>query len=229
MALVMLVCLSGHSGAGKSPLLNAVARHYPHIYRAVMYTSRPPRRGEIHGQDYYFASRSAIKDLPHKSFLVGEVHSMVQALDLDQLELDLRTRDAVVVDIFDRFRPELIERMRSRLGNDCKFSSVCLTAVDPVEVLALPEAERVPFISKQVRGILERRGKNLEADIQERSSSAAREVLDAILPSAQTPCDLVIHSSPEGPEGRDDWTRTDRPIGRAHDALAQFVNFISDV
>ncbi|MBM3798239.1 MAG: hypothetical protein FJW31_30330 [Acidobacteria bacterium] len=53
-----LLRLSGHSGAGKSRLIRALPRLGMKCPRAVIYTSRPPRPGEVHGVDYYFLSSS---------------------------------------------------------------------------------------------------------------------------------------------------------------------------
>ena len=51
----VLFVLSAPSGAGKTTLCSAL-RHKPDFVYAVSCTTRPPRPGEIEGEDYYFLS-----------------------------------------------------------------------------------------------------------------------------------------------------------------------------
>lgn len=52
-----LLIISGPSGAGKSTVLRAVMQYRSDMFFSVSATTRPPRQGERHGQDYYFLSR----------------------------------------------------------------------------------------------------------------------------------------------------------------------------
>jgi guanylate kinase len=54
-----IVVLSGPSGVGKSTLAQAVIASTPGIMRSVTYTTRPPRSGEVDGDDYHFISPEA--------------------------------------------------------------------------------------------------------------------------------------------------------------------------
>jgi len=50
-----VVVLSGPSGSGKSTLVNRLIRESPvRLYKAISATTRPPRAGEVNGEDYYF-------------------------------------------------------------------------------------------------------------------------------------------------------------------------------
>jgi guanylate kinase len=51
--------LSAPSGAGKSTLALAVTASVPGLVRAVTYTTRTPRPGEVDGRDYHFISHAA--------------------------------------------------------------------------------------------------------------------------------------------------------------------------
>lgn len=49
-----LFIVSAPSGAGKTTLCNAVRRQYPDLAYSVSYTTRPPRKEEQQGRDYFF-------------------------------------------------------------------------------------------------------------------------------------------------------------------------------
>ncbi len=52
----MLLVLSSPSGAGKSTLAKMLIDSDPNISMSVSVTTRPPRPGEVDGQDYHFVS-----------------------------------------------------------------------------------------------------------------------------------------------------------------------------
>jgi guanylate kinase len=53
---VHLTVLSGPSGVGKSTVVARLRQEQPQIWQSVSVTTRPPRPGEAHGREYYFAS-----------------------------------------------------------------------------------------------------------------------------------------------------------------------------
>lgn len=53
-----LVVLTGPSGVGKGTLLKALLQNHPEIYLSISATTREPRTGEVHGQNYYFLTRA---------------------------------------------------------------------------------------------------------------------------------------------------------------------------
>lgn len=52
----LLIVLSAPSGAGKTTLCHNLLAVDAQVARAITCTTRPPRRGEEHGRDYYFLS-----------------------------------------------------------------------------------------------------------------------------------------------------------------------------
>ncbi|MBV8074736.1 MAG: guanylate kinase, partial [Candidatus Eremiobacteraeota bacterium] len=54
----MLFVVSGPSGAGKDTLVAELRKRYERMRYSVSATTRGPRPGEEHGQDYFFLTRS---------------------------------------------------------------------------------------------------------------------------------------------------------------------------
>jgi len=227
---MMLLRLSGHSGAGKSRLTAALPKYGISCPRAILYTSRQAREGEVHGRDYYFLSRGAIAVLPKNDFLVGPVRDMLQAADLSQLEADLKANNLVLVEIFHGLWPELEIRIRERLGDRLRTASVFVTAVDPDLLRKMPDDKtRAEYIQGEVVKILRWRNKDTPNKIQSRARSAVDEILSAMGPDGINLYDKMFYSAPEGPDGQDEWTRESQPIGRAKQVLMEFIEFVKSV
>ena len=52
-----LICVSAPSGSGKTTLCKAIRELRPDLVWSVSCTTRAPRNGEIHGEDYYFKTK----------------------------------------------------------------------------------------------------------------------------------------------------------------------------
>jgi guanylate kinase len=62
----LLIILSSPSGAGKSTLAKRLRAWDDTLRFSVSATTRPPRDGEVDGQDYYFVSHDAFDDIVAK-------------------------------------------------------------------------------------------------------------------------------------------------------------------
>ncbi|MQA86880.1 MAG: guanylate kinase [Streptosporangiales bacterium] len=51
----LFTVLSGPSGVGKSTVVAELRRSHPEVWLSVSVTTRPPRPGEVHGVEYFFA------------------------------------------------------------------------------------------------------------------------------------------------------------------------------
>jgi hypothetical protein len=223
---MMLLRLSGHSGAGKTRLINALPQFGISCPKVLRYTSRPARKDEVHGQDYYFLSRSLIESLPEKDFLVGPVRNMIQAFDLKQLEIDLKRFDLVLIEIYPTLWLKLLERLEQRFGEQLIAASVFMTAVDPDYLKNLPDIKtKSGYITHEVQKILLLRNKDDIIDIQIRARAAAAEILDALSPEGAKMYSRILYSAPEGPDGEDDWTRETMPVGQAKAVMEEFIAF----
>jgi len=226
---MLLVRLSGHSGAGKSRLTAALPRYGITCPLVVRYTSRLARSAEQHGVDYYFLSRAAITALPSADFYVGPVREMLQAVDLSQLEIDLRSSNVVMVEIFPELWPGLLRRLEERMGCAVPNTSVFMTAVHRKTILDLPEQSRGLFIQSEVERILSWRSKDAPDKVRIRAKSAVDEILTAISPEGSRHYARIFDSAPEGPDGEDEWTVEAEPVGDARRVLDEFIAFYTSV
>jgi hypothetical protein len=223
---MILLRLSGHSGAGKTRLINLLPQYGINCKKVIRYTSRLPRVGETPGDDFFFKSREYIESLPEKDFLVGPVRNIVQAFDLRQIEEDLRKNDSVLVEIYPGLWPALISRLEERMQQKITTASVFMTAADPAMIRKFrKKTEKAGYISSEVYKILINRNKDNLEDIKVRAQAAQEEILGTLSPEGRKMYDKIIHSAPEGPDGEDDWTREERPVGQAKIALEEFIAF----
>lgn len=65
--------VSGASGSGKTTLVRALQANDPALRFSVSYTTRQPRPGEVHGQDYFFVSTEEFLKLINDGSLVEHV------------------------------------------------------------------------------------------------------------------------------------------------------------
>lgn len=223
---MLLIRLSGHSGAGKSRLIAALPSRKINCPRAILYTSRPAREGECHGREYYFLSSSAIDALPDETFFKGRVREMIQAVDLKQLAMDLWSSDVVMIEIHHSLWLRLLERLQQYMQRDIPNRSVFMTAVHTGEIAMLPtEEEKATFIRTRVAEILTKRKKDKPDKVVSRAKDAVKEVLEAIGPRGRDVYAKVFDSAPEGPDHEDDWTKGSAPVGDAAVMLDAFIAF----
>lgn len=67
-----LFVLSAPSGAGKTTLVNELIKKLPslNINRVITYTTKNPRKGEIHGVDYHFINEEEFKTKIQQGFFL---------------------------------------------------------------------------------------------------------------------------------------------------------------
>lgn len=59
----LLIVISGPSGVGKDAVLKSLQKRQLGLHFVVTMTSRAPRNGEVHGEDYFFVSREKFEAL----------------------------------------------------------------------------------------------------------------------------------------------------------------------
>jgi len=227
---MLLLRLSGHSCAGKTRLVNALPLYGINCQKVIRYTSREPRPEEIEGEDYCFRSREFIESLPEKDFLVGPVRNMLQAFDLDKLAKDLASNDLVLIEIYPALWPKLIARLEDRIKEPVTTASVFMSAVNPAVIEEFKDdKEKAGYITSEVYKMLLFRNKDILEDMKIRAHAAASEILGALSPEGQKQYAKIIYSSPEGPDGEDDWTRKVMPMGQAKAAIEEYISYFDSI
>ena len=68
-----LIVLSGPSGVGKGTVLKKLLKDYTDIEYSISATTRPARKGEIDGKDYFFLSlEEFFQKVDNNQFIEGQ-------------------------------------------------------------------------------------------------------------------------------------------------------------
>ena len=96
-----LIILSGPSGAGKSTLCKRLFKKINNYYFSVSTTTRDPRNGEKHGDDYYFISKEEFeKSIENKEFLEwAKVHGNYYGTSKVHIDKALSQNKLTILDI----------------------------------------------------------------------------------------------------------------------------------
>lgn len=97
----LVVVLCGPSGAGKSTLVARLQASLADVRFSVSYTTRPMRRGEVHGDDYYFVEPSQFAELVEQGAFLehATVHENSYGTHRGQVEGFAAEGALVVLDI----------------------------------------------------------------------------------------------------------------------------------
>ncbi len=136
-----LIVLSGPSGAGKNSVMNAVFPTIPNLKYSVSVTTRPPRKGEVEGVDYFFRTEEQFDELIRedklleyatfvgyrygtpKDFVYEEIekgNTVIMDIDIQGAsQIRQKMPEAVFVFLLPPTREELERRLRLR-GSDGK-------------------------------------------------------------------------------------------------------------
>jgi len=96
-----LFVFSAPSGAGKTTLVRRVMREHPNIAFSISYTTRPQRKGEVDGRDYYFLDRAAFEQMRDAGEFLehAEVFANYYGTGRDQVESLRRAGRDVLLEI----------------------------------------------------------------------------------------------------------------------------------
>jgi guanylate kinase len=130
----LFIVVSAPSGTGKSSLCKAVLGMCPELHFSVSFTTRPPRRGEVNGKDYFFISEEAFRErirqgefiewVENFGYFYGTSEKTIKAILAEgyDLILDVESRGAKALKnkypdgIFVFILPPSMSVLRSRLS-----------------------------------------------------------------------------------------------------------------
>jgi len=98
----LLVVISAPSGAGKTSIIDGILEKNKHDYQySVSATSRPPRKGEINGIDYYFITEEEFKrKIENNEFIEwAQVHNYYYGTLREKVETLLAKHHVIILDL----------------------------------------------------------------------------------------------------------------------------------
>jgi guanylate kinase len=153
-----LFLVSGPSGAGKSTLVKETLGRLENISYSVSHTSRPPRGGEIDGQDYFFISPEEFKSRISKGQWLewAEVHGNYYGTSETFVKDNLKKGQSILLEI-------------DVQGTE----QVMASELNPVSIFIMPPSFEVLTQRLRSRGtdsadVIEKRLKNAKAEIARR-------------------------------------------------------------
>ncbi len=107
-----LFIISAPSGAGKSTLCRAVLDHFSNLLYSISHTTRPPRKGEHNGVDYYFIPKDEFeKGITHRQWAEwAEVHGNYYGTSAKFLDRELSAGRDILLDIDVQGMRQILER-----------------------------------------------------------------------------------------------------------------------
>jgi guanylate kinase len=96
-----LIVVSAPSGAGKTTLCQHLLSEVPGLILSISSTTRPPRRGEQNGKDYFFISKEEFKKQIEQGKFIewAEVHGNYYGTSTEVIDEALRSKKSVLLDI----------------------------------------------------------------------------------------------------------------------------------
>jgi guanylate kinase len=151
--------VSAPSGAGKTTLVERI-RQTPNLFYSVSCTTRPPRAGEIDGQDYRFLSDKDFRERAERGDFLehAQVHSDCYGTLREPVVTNLRNGKDVLIDI------------------DTQGAAVIRNCDDPLVRDALADVFIMPPDLEELRKRLLKRGTETAQQIDSRLATAATEM-----------------------------------------------------
>ncbi len=155
----ILFVVSAPSGAGKTTLCSALRQTRDFVY-SVSCTTRTPRPGETHGEDYYFLTEEQFREqVAAGAFLeYAEVHGNFYGTLRENVLVYLRQGVDVLIDI------------------DTKGATTIRASTDQTVLDALADVFIMPPNLEELRRRLLKRGTETDAQVARRLDNAAKEM-----------------------------------------------------
>jgi len=97
----LILVISAPAGAGKTTLCKRLLQAFPSFTYSVSFTTRPPRKNEIEGVDYYFVSQEEFKKMIKKEAFLewAEVHGELYGTSAKLLDRAIEGEKDVVLEV----------------------------------------------------------------------------------------------------------------------------------
>jgi guanylate kinase len=97
----IILIISAPSGAGKTTLCHELMKRFPNMRESISYTTRVPRAGEVHGEDYFFISRDEFQHMIDDDAFAewAEVHGNLYGTALSTIDEARKNGVDLVLDI----------------------------------------------------------------------------------------------------------------------------------
>ena len=95
----LLIVISGPSGIGKDAVVGLLRRTNENTHFVITMTSRPPRKGEVDGKDYFFVTRESFETLIEQGELLehAKVYSDYKGIPKSQVREALASGKDVIM------------------------------------------------------------------------------------------------------------------------------------
>ena len=96
-----LFIVSAPSGAGKTTLIKELLKRSPDLVYSISHTTRPPRKGEVHGIDYFFTDKAQFMEMVESGQMLewAQVHGNCYGTSARFVEEQLAQGQSVLLDI----------------------------------------------------------------------------------------------------------------------------------
>jgi guanylate kinase len=198
----LMLVLSSPSGAGKTSIVKEILKRDDSISMSVSVTTRLPRIGEIHGQDYYFVSKETFQDMKSRNQFLesAEVFGNFYGTPKDFVYAQLAEGKDIIFDIDWQGTQQISQNAKS----------------DLVTVFILPPS------GEELEKRLQLRATDSQEVLKRRMNAASSEI------SHWAEYDYVIinHDLKDSVEKVHSILTTERLKRRRQDGLTDFVNTI---
>lgn len=96
-----LFIVSAPSGAGKTTLVKALLKRFDNLVYSISHTTRPPRKGEVHGKDYFFTDKARFMEMVESGRMLewAQVHGNCYGTSASFVQERLGAGQSVLLDI----------------------------------------------------------------------------------------------------------------------------------
>ncbi len=154
-----LFVISAPSGAGKTTLIRQVLEQFPFLSYSISHTTRKPRKGEIHGKDYFFIDKKDFQTLIDQDQWIewAQVYGNFYGTSKTFVEEKIKAGDSLLLDLDVQGAKQVMA---------AGFALVSIFIMPPsIEVLQ----QRLENRGTDAEKVILQRMENAEKEIQEKS------------------------------------------------------------